>query len=436
MTLLGSLLQDPLHRRWPTLVTVMLSRLVLLAVLLVGLAVILPHSERAFYFFIALAFLVTIPYALWLRSESTANVSAPYQFAVDVFIITGLVHFTGGIRSELMVLYPLVILVAGIVVSGRQAILVALLGVLLYAALVLMEMEGILVYRGPLPDPNVDHSAVVRDLMLRTVIFTFFTAAASFIADRCFFQERQLRRLQTVGQLIFDNVTIPLIGVHADGQIVLVNSSAGRLLRGDGRSFVDRNVLSLFVRPPAALDDLRQSRSVWEVRASDNSTRLCLVEVELAHIPALVDDSLSPGAAETGLYLVALQDLTDLLQGQTLERDRRSLSTAAGVVTEMAHIVQNPLTAIRGAGELLAQTAGAVAKQRRPMTTGDWTVINSICDVIAEESARLDDKVKYYLDCAAQDPGKLMDLVREARIWNQRLPILGNDTHGPDPDRR
>lgn len=425
-----AIFDDPLRRRWPTLVNVMLSRLALLGVLLLALTVLLPRSEGAFYVFIGLAFVITIPYAYWLRTDASAQQTAAYQFVLDVVIITGLVHFTGGIRSELHILYLLVILAAGIIVSGRLALQIAILGIFLYAAVILLEMHEILVYRGSDPFPYANQMDVIRELMMRIVIFAFFTAAASFIADRCFFQDKQLKRLQTVGELIFDNVAMPLLGVHADGQVVLANTAASRLFQRDAAALKAHSILSLFQQPPASILQVAKTPTVCLLRRGNDETFPCIVELEKAKIPALEQDVLGLGSGAIDLYLIAFNDLSRfLVRDKERDQDTRR-HTAVGVVAEMAHVVRNPLTAIMGAGELLAQTAGLAAQRRQDVSANDWAVISSLCEIISDETTRLDRKVQDFMDCAARDPEKLVELTKDASEWSRRVPIFGEASDG------
>lgn len=423
-----SIRNDPLLLKWPTLVNVMLSRLVLLCVLLLTLTVLLPYTGDAFFVFIGFAFIITIPYAYWLHVEASPLKTASYQFALDVVIVSGLIHFTGGVRSDLVLLYPLIILIAGIVISGRMALQVALLSIFLYAAVVILEMEEVLVYRGPLPFPYENHLDVIRDLMMRVVIFSFFAAAASFVTDRCLFQDKQLRRLQSIGELIFDNVAAPLLGVRRDGTIVLVNTAASRLFHAAVAELRARNIFDFFIEKPGSLAEAASGAKAWRLRRADDSIFPCLIEVELAKVPAFTPDML--GFGETDFYLVVFNDLTRLMAQEQEQQAHRRLDMAAGMVAEMAHVVRNPLTAIKGAGELLAQTAGLAAHRRQDVTAGDWTVISSLCEVISEETIRLDRKVQDLMDYAATDPAKLLEVANEAGSWAEKAGMLGDGTHG------
>ncbi len=429
MGFLSRLREDPLHRSQPTLVVVMVSRLLLLLLLLAVLAALLPFTgaSQPFYIFVGLAFVVTIPFSLWLRNDSALSASMPAQFIVDVLVITGLVHFTGGIRSDLSILYPLVILVAGIVVSGWLATRVALFSIVLYTGVILLEMEGLLSYRGAGVAPYGDPPQVIRDLMLRVLIFCFFTLAAGFISDRCLAQDGQLRRLRGLGQILFNTVKAPLLGVSRTGRIVLSNDAAVHQLgAGLGQPLHGRDLASLFTAgtsPSAGRAGNDDGPRMWEMRRLDGTTFSALVEVARAVLPTLGEQF--PGlGGETHLQLVVFQDMSRLAATPAPSAGD-SLAATAGMVAEIAHEVRNPLTAIRGAGELLSETAGAVAKERRSMTTDDWSLVNSLCEVISEETRRLDASVQGFMDAAEHDTESLAGSARSAEEWLRKLPIYG-----------
>ena len=54
---------------WPELATILAIRLLVLTGFLVLIALILPSDDIAFYTFMAFAFIITIPYSLWLRNK-------------------------------------------------------------------------------------------------------------------------------------------------------------------------------------------------------------------------------------------------------------------------------------------------------------------------------------------------------------------------------
>ena len=418
MHLLAAITDDPLGKKWPALVQVMLGRLVLLAAILAGVTALAPRHSVGLYAVVSLAFVIAIPYALWLERDETVRRSAPNQFIVDAIIITGLVHFTGGIKSDLHLLYPLVILVAGIVVSGRLALRVALFAVVVYATLVVLEMGGVLPYSG-VEGPALPAEEVVQMLMMRILIFVFCAAASSYLADRCFYQGRQLERLQTLGQAIISNVAVPLLGVHPDGRVLLVNAPAAQMLGREPADIRDRPLAELFAGPAPELRDGQGGTGIWDMVRPDGTTFPVTFEASLTHLPAVVSDSLAVSPGDVGLFVMVLRDVTDLFAAE----DRVRLRTAASMLTEMAHSVSNPLAAIKGAGEVLLSAMNATPKGERKITPADVSLIGSMIDVIHEETVSLDRKVKEFMELATSDPDKLRELTTEAESWTAKLPL-------------
>ena len=115
----------------PELTAILLARLGFLWVLVL-VSLLLPHDDVTFYAFMGIAFIITIPYSLWLRSKLRSSQFAPLQFVVDLVLVTGLVYFTGGVQSELILLYPLVIISAGIVGTPKQAAELTILTIISY----------------------------------------------------------------------------------------------------------------------------------------------------------------------------------------------------------------------------------------------------------------------------------------------------------------
>ncbi|MFA4943516.1 MAG: histidine kinase dimerization/phospho-acceptor domain-containing protein [Lentisphaeria bacterium] len=420
------LLRDnPLRRRWPTLLNVMAGRLALFALILLVQLFLLPHQDKfdrlTFFWFLGIALCLSIPYLLWLRREETARVSAPAQFAIDVVIITGLVHFTGGRYSEMTLLYPLVILVAGIVFSGRLAVQVALLCATCYTILVLLESQGLLEYYGKIPFPYGDYRGVLLDIVIKAIIFGFFTLAAMFVTDLCILQREKLGRLQSLGQILFDTVKAPLLAINRNGRILIANHAANELLTPHAALPAGVTIADLFPAPPPTIPELLTENHIREMQTSAGLRFPALVGLQPARIRLsdLNQDAATPAPEDSELYVMLFQDLSPWITPPAGD----NLQAAAGMVAEMAHEVRNPLTAIRGAGELLGDAAGTIARQQRAMTPTDWNMITALCDVISQESARLDGRLQDYLDRAETDPARLRDNLRQANGWARRIPL-------------
>lgn len=425
--------KDEITSKWPSLVAVMLARLTLVF-LLVFLVAVMQGSMNpgvGIYVFMGVVFLITIPYSLWLREDDKRHAVSTYQFAVDVVIITGLVHFTGGINSQLSMLYPLVILAAGIVVSGRLALKTALLSAFLYATLITLEMSGALVYRGSGPFPYSDPPEVLQYLMLRILIFVFFAAASSYLADKCFYQTKQLERLRVIATAILDNVAIPLLAVFEDGRIMLANPAAATMLRDPREKITGRTINDFFPDTVPSLDSTQDALHIWTMRRADGSEFPVTLQVSRGNFPSAVLGSLADNPGGVDLYIVALRDMSDVLDASaTGAGDVERTRTAAGMIAEMAHVVRNPLTAIRGAGEILNSAVDTMFERSREITESDWEAVKSMAALIHEQTSDLDAKVNYLLQCASDNPDKLKELIADAEKWHEKINPQGVAKHG------
>jgi PAS domain-containing protein len=248
---------------------ILISRFLLMVLFLFAALALFGLDQVSLYAFITLAFVVNIPFTLWLRDESKRQRLGPLQFVTDVIVITGVVHFTGGINSHFTLLYPLAILTAGVVESGRLALKVAVLSILLYSTLIVLETSGVLIYRGPEPFPYAGIDHVYQQLMVRILIFTFFAAASSYLADRCFYQNHQMQRLRLVVEFIFNNVSIALLAVGRDGKVLVANTAAQELFGMSGRDIQQRSFPDFFA--DRQVPDLASGR--WSDRTARFSRR-------------------------------------------------------------------------------------------------------------------------------------------------------------------
>ena len=124
----------------------LLGRLVLTGVslaIVVGLEVPGSHSTEAsrigLFWTLALAFTATAISAALIRRMRHLDRFAAFQIAIDVGIVTALVHFSGGRESPLAFLYVLVTVYGALLFERWGALGAATLSAACYAGLLLME---------------------------------------------------------------------------------------------------------------------------------------------------------------------------------------------------------------------------------------------------------------------------------------------------------
>jgi len=102
-----------------------------------------PMPVRLFVSTIVFWFALSIFYALLLSLWQEHRLQASLQVLTDLFLVSLVVHETGGWDSSLNFLYPLVIIVAGILLPRVWAHLIAALAFILYGTVLELNYYGI-----------------------------------------------------------------------------------------------------------------------------------------------------------------------------------------------------------------------------------------------------------------------------------------------------
>ena len=113
-------------------------------VLLLGKTALLDVPTRLFLPLMILWYTLAIVYSLLLRWMPVAWWHGPVQMFFDLLMVTGLVYLTGTQDSYFVWLYPLGIIIAGIIFSRKSTFIVAGLNFTLLAGLSEMIYYNIL----------------------------------------------------------------------------------------------------------------------------------------------------------------------------------------------------------------------------------------------------------------------------------------------------
>jgi two-component system sensor histidine kinase PilS (NtrC family) len=335
------------------LTVILLARLAVLTGFLVVLAALLPGDSLAFYGMMALAYIVTIPYALWLKNKVRDARLLPLQFVVDLVVVTGLVYFTGGLQSDLALLYPLVILGAGIVAGPRQALQITSLCVVVYLTLVLLLWQGVLANHDGTEVSRPPWREAAGTVGVRLVVFALFGAASAYLSQRCTYVDRNLERFRELAEMVFRNLPAGLIMVDEQDRIRLVNDRAALMLDFQPRDLEGRALETVLQSGDPGVDD------EW----GDGSTARYLVRADRRQIPVHVDSTQldwNPGvlnpSAEGGprkIRILAISDISELLALQRSMKETVRARTIGAMASEIAHEIRNPIAAISGSVQLL-----------------------------------------------------------------------------------
>ena len=173
-------------------------------------------------------------YVLLLSFWHEHRLQATLQVLTDLILVSLVIHETGGWDSSLNFLYPLVIIVASVLLPRVWAHLIAALAFILYGTV--LELN----YYGVVPSYSTTHPGLKA---LQAIIFVnlFAFLAVAYLAGLLTAKLRQvgvqlkdtsgaLESLQALHENIIHSISSGLITTGLDGRITLVNAAAQRLL--------------------------------------------------------------------------------------------------------------------------------------------------------------------------------------------------------------
>jgi two-component system, NtrC family, sensor histidine kinase PilS len=305
------------------------------------------------------------------------RLQASLQVLTDLVMVSLVVHETGGWDSSLNFLYPLAIIVAGILLPRVWAHLFAALAFILYGTV--LELN----YYGLVRSYCTTHPELKA---LQGIIFVnlFAFLAVAYLASLLVAKLRQARvqlkdasgaleDLQILHENIIQSISSGLITTGLDGRITLANNAAQKLLERTPEQLLGNPVARLF------LDALPngESQTHAEVRFDTKGSFRKTVRVRVAALTV-------PERCPLG-YVYALDDLTEIRRLEREVRIQDRLAAVGRLAAAIAHEIRNPLTSIAGSVSMLSSTPEMSEEHRH------------LLDIVTRESQRLNGIITDFL---------------------------------------
>src|SRR6478752_5912990 len=321
------------------------------------------------FFFMLLA-------SLWQESKRQAIV----QIFTDLAFITGVVYVTGGIDTFFNFLYPLVIIVASILLPRYWAYVTAAVSFICFGALLdLSYFERI---------PSFQYSARGDLKSLQVVIIINFCAylAVAHLASSLSSKLRQagmelrdksgeLLSLQALHENVIHSIRSALITTDLEGRVTLMNAPGQKVLERTASSVYGRPIADLFVDQLPSLDS---TAAQYEVRGLTPSGKEKTFAV---NVTALI----VPEQGTIG-YVYTFEDRTELRRLENEIRMRDRLAAVGRLAAGIAHEIRNPLASIAGSVKVLSGIATLSDDQRK------------LVEIVTRESDRLNAIITDFLD--------------------------------------
>src|SRR5208282_3146631 len=332
---------------------------------------------RLFLSTILLWYTISLFYIVLLSFWREHRLQASLQVLTDLVMVSLVVHETGGWDSSLNFLYPLVIIVAGILLPRVWAQLVAALAFILYGTVLELNYYG-LVHSYCTTHPELK--------VLQAIIFVnlFAFLAVAYLAGLLVAKLRQARvelkdtsgaleDLQILHENIIQSISSGLITTGLDGRITLVNNAALKLLERPSDELLGKPVSGLFLDPLPNSELQTHAEVRFDTVASFRRT----VRVRVAALSG-------PERGALG-YVYALDDLTEIRRLEREVRMQDRLAAVGRLAAAIAHEIRNPLTSIAGSVSMLSGIPEMSEEHRH------------LLDIVTRESQRLNGIITDFL---------------------------------------
>ncbi|NPC84702.1 PAS domain-containing protein, partial [Pyxidicoccus fallax] len=272
------------------------------------------------------------------------------QVVGDIVIATGLVYLSGGADSPLTFLYSLAVIGAAVVLDWRGALWVAAASAVGFCGLVLALWLADGAPGSPLPPSRMLFvlGSNLLALGLIAVLAGYLARQLSATGGALSAREADLRRLGRLQQQILSSMPSGLVTCDARGRVTYVNPAGCAILQVDAADSVGMELEALL--PGASSLPPRSPRNELVVGAGNGRRILGL--------------SVTPLEGEEGALLMVFQDLTRLRRVEEDLKRADRLASLGALSAQLAHELRNPLAAMRGSAQLLAQDARDAMAQK------------------------------------------------------------------------
>ncbi|MET0379097.1 MAG: ATP-binding protein [Spongiibacteraceae bacterium] len=341
---------------------------------------------------------------------------------IDIGVLTALVHLSGGSSSGLALLLLVDVAIAGLMLSGQLAALVAAL-----ASIALLTDTIYL---------NLSRSNDQNFLTTGTLGILFFAAAAGFHRLRNTQLLAQARgadvsKLQNLNQLIVQRMRTGILVVDHQLHVVMMNQAATELMQASLlQRDVDRGQL------PPLPEPLRKNLLDWRRHPESRQKPFAVAQsgTELmARFTSLTPKDIETDGNTSDDTLIFLEDNLQLAQ----RAQQLKLAALGRLTASIAHEIRNPLGAVSHAAQLLRESPDLSFTDLR------------LADIIQNHSQRMNSVIENVLQLSRRSPPNpqrldlglwLADIAQQYRQGNPTACTIDITVHGDidvtaDPDQ-
>lgn len=332
----------------------------------------------------------------------------------DVFFVTLLLLFTGGILSPYSFLYLLAILNAGVLLGRREALYTASLCGILYGAIVDFQFFGLLESIGLSQDNarQLGASHLFYSIFLNLMGFGLSALLTGYLAEQARESEAALREniinyeeLSQLNTMIVSNIETGLLTTNPKGNIRVFNPYAEHLTGMSQEDVYDKPVSSIFPELSNSIESLTETiRGEFEYVTRDGLRMI----LGFSAAPFEETDIQSASA------IINFRDITGVRRMEEALKRADRLAALGELSARMAHEIRNPLAAMSGSVQMLAEQGSIGGNDGR------------LLEIVLRESDRLNKLITDFLVYARPPSPHKVAIDLKMMIDDMRLLLLSD----------
>lgn len=326
-----------------------------------------------------------------------------FQNLLDSLFATALIYCTGISQSIYTSVYFFAIISGGLILPRRGGLIAASASTLLYGVILALE------YSGNIPNyfnsfnfqPTINFFEILNYFTVKGLTFFLAALLSAMFGFRLTSTEEVLSntlysfdKLTHLYKVIFDNIATGIITTNDYNIITSANNAAQHITGYPSTKLIGINLLKVF---PTINLKSSAPRQAADFEKLDGAKIRVGYSVTSLHMP----EEKPASAATTSVFqedskLITLQDISEIEKLERQIRQGEKLAAIGMMSASIAHDFRNPLTAISGSAQVLAN-------EFSPVNAPDNEENLALTRIILRESNRLIITIADFLKFARPD---------------------------------
>ncbi len=344
----------------------------------INIEVILP-----LYCMLAGNFIIHSLYLFFIEKKHT-HIWSAFLFFIDTLFITGLIFYTDIAQPIFLFMYLVNIILCGFIFQKHGAFTLSLLTSICFSLLLALDSK--------LEGPSLYLSLIINNL-------AFFVIAAlsghlseqlNLMGDILIKKEKDIKILKNLNEMIVENLTIGLMAIDKNFQILHANKSALKIL-GHQKEIIGLSLKQIHPEMDRVIE-------VYKTAYQEKKTE----RFEMPYVNSK-DEKLLLGINSCSIYdreglfcgyVLIFEDLTQIKRLEKAMRRSEKLAAIGQLSASIAHEIRNPLASISGSIQLMKDKASPEDNKLMTITLREIDrlngLINDFLNFTKKEEERFD----------------------------------------------